>query len=481
MGISQLWQILEGGKRRYSLEELASESKTRLRVAIDVAIWGFQARAHNSGDNPELLVLFFRLCRLFELGIRPVFVFDGAERPSFKRNKTINTIPLEIQFQKNLIKLIELFGFAVWHAYGEAEAECAMLQRLGFVDIVLTNDSDVFLFGATRVIRQWMSKKDEEIDCYDMAWIRDATGLDRSDLILIGLLRGNDYDKGSNGVGIHIAEGLARSHHHHTLMNAIALAPSDTPLEDAMVQLMYDNLTYELQNNTSNHLKKKHPNLTLDPKFPDFSIAIDFIRPITNIQTKRSAALAKVMKQRLDCNAEPNWGQLAMFVQRMFQWPNENLIRRFGSLLFPAFMRKQLGKKAQPQRNINLKEKHHEHGQTHLKEYYKPTALHINTENKDIIKISDTKSIGRRRYYRVEWDPQCWSRFKEKLSTMLDRTIHSEKPNDPPAEDPWPMIKRQWVAADLVFIAHRSMAIDFQSKKSKNKESFLILPERIKK
>jgi hypothetical protein len=64
---------------------------------------------------------------------------------------------------------------------------------------------------------------------------------------------------------------------------------------------------------------------------------------------------------------------------------------------------------------------------------------------------------------------------------MLDRTIHSEKPNDPPAEDPWPMIKRQWVAADLVFIAHRSMAIDFQSKKSKNKESFLILPERIKK
>ncbi|KAI8884903.1 hypothetical protein K501DRAFT_181109 [Backusella circina FSU 941] len=344
--------------------------------------------------------------------------------------------------------------------------------------MVLTDDSDVFLFGATRVIKQWTSEKDKHIDCYDMEWIRSATGLDRSDLILIGLLRGNDYDKGSVGVGIHIAEGLARSHHHHRLMDDIALAPQDTPLEDAMVQLMYDNLTYELHNNSSNHLKKKYPNIILDPKFPDFSIVLDFIRPQTNIQTKKSAPLAKVMRQRLDFNSEPNWGQLAMFMQKMFQWPNEYLIRRFGSLLFPGFMRKQLSKKLPPQR----KKKYHGHGQTHLEEFYRPTAISsLNMANGEIVDITASKTIGRRRYYRVEWHSQSWSLFKQKVSIMLDKNLQNER-SIKGIEDPWPQIKRQWVEADLVMISHRAMALEFQSKKTKKeKESFLILPEKVKK
>ena len=39
-------------------------------------------------------------------------------------------------------------------APGEAEAELAYLNQILAIDLVLTSDSDVFLFGATHVMRR---------------------------------------------------------------------------------------------------------------------------------------------------------------------------------------------------------------------------------------------------------------------------------------------------------------------------------------
>lgn len=38
-------------------------------------------------------------------------------------------------------------------APGEAEAELAYLNRIGRIDAIMTEDSDVFAFGATCVLR----------------------------------------------------------------------------------------------------------------------------------------------------------------------------------------------------------------------------------------------------------------------------------------------------------------------------------------
>ena len=38
-------------------------------------------------------------------------------------------------------------------APGEAEVELAYLNQIQAIDLVLTTDSDIFLFGATHVIR----------------------------------------------------------------------------------------------------------------------------------------------------------------------------------------------------------------------------------------------------------------------------------------------------------------------------------------
>ena len=39
-------------------------------------------------------------------------------------------------------------------APGEAEAELAYLNQILAIDLVLTSDSDVFIFGATHVVRR---------------------------------------------------------------------------------------------------------------------------------------------------------------------------------------------------------------------------------------------------------------------------------------------------------------------------------------
>ena len=41
----------------------------------------------------------------------------------------------------------------MYQAPGEAEAELAMLNSLGVIDVVITDDSDAFIFGAICIIR----------------------------------------------------------------------------------------------------------------------------------------------------------------------------------------------------------------------------------------------------------------------------------------------------------------------------------------
>ena len=116
------------------------------------------------GQNPELRVLFYQLVTLSWLPISAVFVFDGTHRPKTKRGKAIRTFPhwLLTSFRK----LAEAYGFychmvcsnpctspniilTLQHAPGEAEAELAYLNRILAINLVLTSDSDIFLFGAT--------------------------------------------------------------------------------------------------------------------------------------------------------------------------------------------------------------------------------------------------------------------------------------------------------------------------------------------
>jgi DNA excision repair protein ERCC-5 len=97
-------------------------------------------------------------------------------------------------------QLLSLFGLPYITAPMEAEAQCAELVKLGLVDGIVTDDSDIFLFGGTRVYKN-MFNQAKFVECYLTNDLEAEFGLSRDRLISIAQLLGSDYTDGLPGVG----------------------------------------------------------------------------------------------------------------------------------------------------------------------------------------------------------------------------------------------------------------------------------------
>ncbi|CAL8071735.1 unnamed protein product [Calicophoron daubneyi] len=108
-------------------------------------------------------------------------------------------------------ELLRLFGAPFLVSPQEAEAQCATLQRLGLVDFVASDDSDVWPFGARTVCRHLFGGGDDRTksrtaavhspSCYSADDIRDTVGLSPANIIRLALLCGSDYTPGIQNVG----------------------------------------------------------------------------------------------------------------------------------------------------------------------------------------------------------------------------------------------------------------------------------------
>lgn len=96
--------------------------------------------------------------------------------------------------------LLRLFGIPYITAPMEAEAQCAELVKLGIVDGIVTDDSDTFLFGGTRVYKN-MFNSNKFVECYVGADLEKELSLSQDELISLALLLGSDYTEGIPGVG----------------------------------------------------------------------------------------------------------------------------------------------------------------------------------------------------------------------------------------------------------------------------------------
>ena len=96
--------------------------------------------------------------------------------------------------------LLRLFGIPYITAPMEAEAQCAELVRLSLVDGIVTDDSDTFLFGGTRVYKN-MFNSNKFVECYLTDDLEKELSLSRLELISLAQLLGSDYTEGLPGVG----------------------------------------------------------------------------------------------------------------------------------------------------------------------------------------------------------------------------------------------------------------------------------------
>ncbi|KAF9741492.1 hypothetical protein PMIN06_007323 [Paraphaeosphaeria minitans] len=338
MGIKGIYHEIGPG-RRVALSKFAADTFEQtgrsLRIAVDVSIWLFQIQASKGGTNPALRTFYYRLLRLIALNIHPIFVFDGPNKPPFKRNKKTGGPGVSVASIPEFLakQLLKQFGFPLHLAPGEAEAECALLQRQGIVDAVLSEDVDTLMFGSGVTIRNWSpeqksSKTPTHVNVYDAVDTKNGpSGLDREGMILVALMSGGDYvPEGIPGCGPKKACEAARAGFGRDLCS---LARNDTQgLRD-----WRERLQHEIKTNESKFFAQKRPSLVIPDTFPRTDILGYYTHPAVSNQ----AGLER-LRSAIKWDQDLDLHGLRSFTCDAFDWAKLEGAKHFIRSLAPSLL-----------------------------------------------------------------------------------------------------------------------------------------------
>ncbi|KAG5441871.1 DNA repair protein uvh3, partial [Clonorchis sinensis] len=132
---------------------------------------------------------------------------DQADRLTRQAQTTTQRCVEEAQ------NLLQLFGMPFIVSPEEAEAQCVALQQSGLVDLVASDDSDVWPFGARLVCRHLfaggavdtkpkVTRKAPRVPSqYTLDDVQRTVGLNTMNILRLALLCGSDYTPGVQNVG----------------------------------------------------------------------------------------------------------------------------------------------------------------------------------------------------------------------------------------------------------------------------------------
>ena len=243
-----LGSLISGVKEAITFDELSDK-----RIAIDAynTIYQFLSIIRQPDGTPltdsknnvtsHLSGLFYRTINLLEHRITPIYVFDGI--PSHLKRRTIEArirrrqeaaeewkkaqekgmleearmhAMASSRITKEIInsskELLSYMGIPYIQAPGEGEAEAAHLTRSGLVYASGSQDYDLFLFGSDVVIRNLtISGKRKlprrnvyvniELNRIVLRNLLENLGIDREQLIMLGMLVGTDFNEGIDKIG----------------------------------------------------------------------------------------------------------------------------------------------------------------------------------------------------------------------------------------------------------------------------------------
>ncbi|KAK2613557.1 hypothetical protein N8I77_000464 [Diaporthe amygdali] len=149
-------------------------------------------------SNPVEKAVLYRMMRFASHEIQVILVSDGPQRPVKKNRRTTKGHALITEKLNLLERTAKALEIPWWQAPGEAEAECAQIQRLGIVDAVWSEDSDTFIFRGTTMLQFHLeadgSKSNTHAQLYRMDKIAEKIrGMDWRDLVLFAIIVGGDY------------------------------------------------------------------------------------------------------------------------------------------------------------------------------------------------------------------------------------------------------------------------------------------------
>ncbi|PKI34348.1 hypothetical protein CRG98_045264 [Punica granatum] len=203
----------------------------------------------------------------------------GNEQKKLERNAESINREMFTECQE----LLQMFGLPYIIAPMEAEAQCAYLELTNLVDGAVTDDSDVFLFGARSVYKNIFDDR-KYVETYFMKDIEKELGLSREKLIRIAMLLGSDYTEGISGIGI---------------VNAIEVLNA-FPEEDGLQKFRE-----WIESPDASILGKRNvsKNWHIPPSFPSEAVVSAYSTP------------------RVDKSAEPFlWGKPDIFILRKLCW-----------------------------------------------------------------------------------------------------------------------------------------------------------------
>lgn len=258
MGIKGLTKLL-GDNAPRAIKQQEAKALFGRKVAIDASMCIYQllVAVRTGVDNltnddgmvtSHLNGLFYRSIRLIELGIKPIYVFDGKPPPmkagelakraeakkaaeeAAKKAEEEGDLEMAEKFARRVNRitpemttackqLVRAMGIPVVEAPCEAEAQCAELVKNGLAYVTASEDMDSLTFGTHRLVRQLWSgvsstaqKKGQKPTEFALAVALEDLDLKMNEFVDLCILCGCDYVDGIKGVGVVKALSMIRQH-----------------------------------------------------------------------------------------------------------------------------------------------------------------------------------------------------------------------------------------------------------------------------
>ena len=297
MGVSGLLPALKASTQQVHISDYRGK-----RVAVDSYVWLHRAVLTCAADicmnvPTTKYVKYFmnRVQELLAAGIVPILVFDGgklpaklAEEESREKRRAhslavatnlmregnraaagdhfAKAVDITPQLAHTVQAASSLLGVEIIVAPYEADAQLAFLSRNGYVDAVISEDSDLLVYGCPEVLFKFDSASgmcDRILERDVAACLGFPSSVNVDFLKHVALLNGCDYCPGVNNVGIKKAVELLRELGGDSVVAVNTLRAQGYWIDEKDVQLMkLGILTYKHQvvyNPTTSRLQHLSP------------------------------------------------------------------------------------------------------------------------------------------------------------------------------------------------------------------------------